>query len=97
MKATTRRLIAHADQAMYRAKRSGRGTWREMMTRRLHTLSQEPMALAEFFGRSPAESQRHGFLENPLAAIRTRLGMDVAFISEFTEGPGISSHRRGDA
>ncbi len=79
---------------MYRAKRSGRGTWRARDDDTLapHTMPRDPTAFAEFVGRSPAESQRHGFLEDAFAAIRTHLGMDVAFISEFTEGRRVFRH-----
>lgn len=82
-------LIRHADQAMYRAKRSGRNTWRLRGDAHPVPASDAHTRLQEFIGRSPTESHRRDFLDNALAAIRTHLGMDVAFISEFVDGQRI--------
>lgn len=81
-------LISRADQAMYRAKRSGRNTWRARDdTQPVRPAEpQNHAGLREFIGRSPAETHRRDFLDNALAAIRTHLGMEVAFISEFAAG-----------
>lgn len=87
-------LISRADQAMYRAKRSGRNTWRARDdSHRAHPPRPRNHAgLREFVGRSPAETHRRDFLDNALAAVRTHLGMDVAFISQFTAGQRVFRH-----
>lgn len=90
----TDQLISRADQAMYRAKRSGRNTWRAFDD--AHPVraprTEDHVRLREFVGRSPTETHRRDFLDNALAAIRTHLGMDVAFISEFTDGQRVFRH-----
>lgn len=88
---TADQFISHADQAMYRAKRSGRNTWRlRGDTTAPKTDSAE--GLQEFIGRSPAETSTRNFLDNALAAVRSHLGMEVAFISEFVDGQRIFRH-----
>lgn len=79
---------------MYRAKRSGRNTWRsrDAGNSARPPAPEDHVRLREFVGRSPTEAQRRNFLDNALAAIRTHLGMDVAFISEFTAGQRIFRH-----
>ena len=87
-------VITRADQAMYRAKRSGRNTWRTCEADHPIRLPapEEHLRIREFIGRSTTETHRRDFLENALAAIRTHLGMDVAFISEFTGGQRMFRH-----
>ncbi|MBT9569459.1 MAG: diguanylate cyclase [Thiobacillus sp.] len=90
----TDHLISRADQAMYRAKRSGRNTWRAFDdTQPVRApVPDNHERLREFVGRSRTETHRRDFLDNALAAIRTHLGMDVAFISEFTDGQRMFRH-----
>lgn len=84
-------LVRRADQAMYQAKRSGRNTFRiasdGVSPIECATPSMAPTAMAKFLGTSAVhDNDVDAFLQNALHSIRTHLGMDVAFISEFKSG-----------
>ncbi len=84
-------LVRRADQAMYQAKRSGRNTFRiasdDGVPIERTAPAMAPMAMAKFLETATAtENDVDGFLQNALHSIRTHLGMDVAFISEFRSG-----------
>jgi diguanylate cyclase (GGDEF)-like protein/PAS domain S-box-containing protein len=88
---STDHLISLADQAMYQAKRSGRNTWRTHNDE-VEAIARVPHTLTGFIARSPGEASRERFLNDAVAVIRTHLGMDVAFISEFTGGYRMFRH-----
>ena len=82
-------LIRRADQAMYRAKRSGRNTFRvshaDQPVGPVSTDNKE--ALGEWIAKTISpEMEKDKFLQDTLHAVRAHLGMDVGFISEFVNG-----------
>lgn len=86
-------LIRRADQAMYQAKRSGRNTFKLAREDTAATFSAQQKTDSAFFANliSLSAGKKEGsnidqFMQETLRAIRTHLGMDVAFISHFTEG-----------
>lgn len=84
-------LVRRADQAMYQAKRSGRNTFRIAHEKTMPVARAaspiSPVAMAKFLGGAAANEENvDAYLQNALHSIRTHLGMDVAFISEFKNG-----------
>lgn len=91
-------LVGRADRAMYQAKRSGRNTFRIAREEDDTLVESQPSsfaamattapgAMVKFLERATGKEQDvDDFLQTALQSIRTHLGMDVAFISEFSKG-----------
>ena len=81
-------LIRQADQAMYQAKRSGRNAFR--FTHEAHKSAVVPdpesSLLSNLLVLPKANEKQTSFIQESLQAVRKHLGMDVAFVSRFTEG-----------
>lgn len=81
-------LIKQADQAMYQAKRSGRNTFRFTHEEQKSAVvpDSESSLLSNLLVLPKASEKQTSFIQESLHAVRKHLGMDVAFISRFTEG-----------
>jgi len=81
-------LIRQADQAMYQAKRSGRNTFRFIHEEQKIAVvpDAESSLLSNLLVPPKAKQKQTSFIQESLQAVRKHLGMDVAFISRFTEG-----------
>lgn len=80
-------LIRQADQAMYKAKRSGRNTFRFTHEEKSTAApNSESSPLSNLLVLPKANEKQTSFIQESLQAVRKHLGMDVAFVSRFTEG-----------
>lgn len=81
-------LIRQADQAMYQAKRSGRNAFRFTHEEHKSAVVPDPESslLSNLLVLPKANEKQTSFIQESLQAVRKHLGMDVAFVSRFTEG-----------
>lgn len=81
-------VIRRADQAMYEAKNAGRNTFRFSSDDGSQNKPDSASApLARLIGTMPTGADGiEQFMQDTLHSIRTHLGMDVAFISQFIDG-----------
>jgi diguanylate cyclase (GGDEF)-like protein/PAS domain S-box-containing protein len=89
-------LVRQADQAMYAAKRSGRGTlslWKDSGPAKPASKTPPKGPFMDFMDkvfqeipRMPERPTRESVLQDALRATRAHFGMDVAFLSKFDHG-----------